>query len=199
MEHCRILIVGGGLAGLALARALQQAGFDPEVIERAGRWDGGGTGMYLPANGVRALRALGLDQAVAARAAEISHQRLLDHRGRRLVTIDLGQLWGALGPCLALPRAELHQVLRDGVLVRLGRSVRSLDHLDGPVGVTFDDGIGGEFDLVVGADGLRSTVRRLAVDQRPPIPVGQHSWRSWRPARRSSPPGRSCLAGEARS
>jgi FAD-dependent urate hydroxylase len=177
MEHCRILIVGGGLAGLALARALRQAGFAPELIEREAAWDVAGTGMYLPANGVRALRALALDQAVAARAAEIPHQRLLDRRGRRLATIDLRQLWGALGPCLALPRAELHKVLRDGVLVRLGRSVRSLDHLDGPVGVTFDDGNGGEFDLVVGADGLRSTVRRLAVDQRPPIPVGQHSWR----------------------
>jgi FAD-dependent urate hydroxylase len=62
--------------------------------------------------------------------------------------------------------------------VRLGRTVRSLERAEGPVGVTFDDGGGGgEYDLVVGADGLRSTVRRLAVDQRPPIPVGQQSWR----------------------
>jgi 2-polyprenyl-6-methoxyphenol hydroxylase-like FAD-dependent oxidoreductase len=45
------------------------------------------------------------------------------------------------------------------------------------VQVTFDDGSGGEFDLVVGADGLRSAVRRLAVDDRPPVPVGQHGWR----------------------
>jgi len=70
MERCRILVVGAGLAGLALARALRQAGFAPEVIERADAWDGGGTGMYLPANGVRALRALGLEAAVAGRAAD---------------------------------------------------------------------------------------------------------------------------------
>jgi FAD-dependent urate hydroxylase len=63
------------------------------------------------------------------------------------------------------------------VPVRLGRTIGSLERLDGPVQVTFDDGSGGEFDLVVGADGLRSTVRRLAVDRRPPIAVGQHSWR----------------------
>jgi FAD-dependent urate hydroxylase len=45
------------------------------------------------------------------------------------------------------------------------------------VQVTFDDGRQDSYDLVVGADGLRSTVRRLAVDPRPPVPVGQHSWR----------------------
>ncbi|HZA83783.1 MAG TPA: FAD-dependent monooxygenase [Actinomycetes bacterium] len=176
-NHCRILIVGAGLAGLALTRALRRAGFAPELIEREAGWEDAGTGMYLPANGVRALRTLGLQETVAARAAQIPRQRLLDHRGRLLADIDLHWLWGDVGPCLALSRAHLHQVLREGVPVRLGRTVRALHGLGGPIGVTFDDGSSGEFDLVVGADGLRSTVRRLAVDQRPPDPVGQHSWR----------------------
>ena len=175
--HHRILIVGAGLAGLALARALAQAGLSPELIERQAGWEVAGTGMYLPANAVRALRALGLEEATAARAAPISHQRLLDHRGRLLADIDLQRLWGDVGPCLALPRADLHAVLREGVAVHLGRTVRSLEGLDGPVQVSFDDGRSGEYDLVVGADGLHSAVRRLAVDPRPPVPVGQHSWR----------------------
>jgi FAD-dependent urate hydroxylase len=177
MERCRILVVGAGLAGLALARALRRAGFDPEVIERAERFDGGGTGMYLPANGVRALRALGLEAAVAARAAPIPRQRVLDHRGRLLADIDLRELWGDVGPCLALPRADLHQVLRDGVPVRMGRTVTSLERVEGPVAVGFDDGGAGEYDLVVGADGLHSAVRRLTGDRRPPVAVGQQSWR----------------------
>jgi FAD-dependent urate hydroxylase len=176
MNHYRILIVGAGLAGLSLARALGETGFAPQVIEREAGWGVAGTGMYLPANGVRALRALGLEAAVAARAAPIPHQRLLDHRGRLLADIDLDRLWGDVGPCLALPRTELHQILREGVPVRMGRTIRSLE-IDGPVQVGFDDGGEGEFDLVVGADGLRSSVRRLAVDPRPPVPVGQHSWR----------------------
>ena len=177
MHRARILIVGGGLAGLALARALGRAGFAPELIEREAGWADAGTGMYLPANGVRALRALGLEEAVAARAAPITHQRLLDHHGRLLAEIDLDALWGDVGACLGLPRAALHQVLREGVPVRMGRTVRALERLDGPVQVTFDDGQEAEFDLVVGADGLRSAVRRLAVDPQPPVPVGQHSWR----------------------
>jgi FAD-dependent urate hydroxylase len=177
MHGARILVVGAGLAGLALARALGRAGFAPELIEREPGWEAAGTGMYLPANGVRALGALGLEEAVAARAAPITHQRLLDHHGRLLAEIDLDGLWGDVGACLALPRADLHQVLRDGVAVRMGRTIASLEHLDGPVEVRFDDGGESEVDLVVGADGLRSTVRRLAVDPRPPVPVGQHSWR----------------------
>jgi FAD-dependent urate hydroxylase len=177
MNHYRILIVGAGLAGLSLARALRQVGLAPQVIEREAGWGVAGTGIYLPANGVRALRTLGLEGAVAARGIRIPRQRLLDHRGRLLADIDLHQLWGSVGPCLALPRTELHQILRDGVPVRLGRTIRSLENLDGPVQVGFDDGSGGDYDLVVGADGLRSSVRRLAVDPRPPVPVGQHSWR----------------------
>jgi FAD-dependent urate hydroxylase len=177
MTHDRILIVGAGLAGLALARALGHVGLAAELVEREAGWQDAGTGMYLPANGVRALRALGLEAAVAAGAARIPYQRLLDHRGRLLAEIDLHQLWGGVGPCLALTRAELHQVLRQGVPVRLGRTVHSLERLEGPVHVTFDDGRRSDYDLVVGADGLRSLVRRLAVDPRPPVPVGQHSWR----------------------
>jgi FAD-dependent urate hydroxylase len=177
MERARILVVGAGPGGLALARALGQAGFAPQVIERASGWEMAGTGMYLPANGVRALQALGLVQAVAGRAVVIPCQRLLDHRGRLLAEIDLGELWGDTGPCLALPRADLHAILREGVPVQMGRTIRSLERQDGPVRVTFDDGGGGEYDVVVGADGLRSTVRRLALDPRPPVPVGQHSWR----------------------
>jgi FAD-dependent urate hydroxylase len=176
-KHGRILIVGAGLGGLALARALAQAGFAPQLIERASGWEDAGTGMYPPANGVRTLRARGREEVVPAGAPTIPHQRLLDHRGRLLAEIDLGELWGDLGPCLALPRTELHAVLREGVPMQLGRTIRSLEGRDGRVQVTFDDGRGGEFDLVVGADGLHSAIRRLAVDPRPPVPVGQHSWR----------------------
>jgi glycine/D-amino acid oxidase-like deaminating enzyme len=67
MDRRRVLIVGGGIAGLALAPMLARSGDAVEVIEREPAWRHAGTGMYRPGNAARALRALGLDAQVAAR------------------------------------------------------------------------------------------------------------------------------------
>ena len=105
-----ILVVGAGIAGLGAARALRHCGFAADVVERDPAWAPTGAGIYLPGNAVRALRALGLDAAVAERAALIPHQRLCEHRGNLLAEIDTAALWGDVGPCHALHRADLHEV-----------------------------------------------------------------------------------------
>jgi 2-polyprenyl-6-methoxyphenol hydroxylase-like FAD-dependent oxidoreductase len=169
MDHCRILIVGAGLAGLALARALGQAGLAPELIEGQAGWGVAGTGIYLPANGVRALRTLGLEGAVAARAAPIPHQRMLDHRGHLLADIDLHQLWGASVPAWPCPGPSCTRSSARACRCSWAAPSGRWSTSTGPVQVGLDDGSGGEFDLVVGADGLRSSVRRLAVDPRLPV------------------------------
>jgi FAD-dependent urate hydroxylase len=177
----RILVVGAGIAGLAAARTLDRAGFSVEVVERQPAWGEAGVGIYLPGNASRALRALGLEQAVSQRGVVIPRQRVSDHRGRLLVEVDLAELWDGVGPCLALQRADLHGVLLDGarnVPIRMGTDVRGLREQDGTVSVEFDDGTTGEYDLVVGADGIHSTVRRLAFgDGATARPVGQVGWR----------------------
>ena len=179
-SDARILVVGAGIAGLGVARALRQRGIVADVVERQPTWTHLGTGLYLPGNATRALRALGLQSAVAERASPIPRQRLCDHRGRLLADIDLAALWGDIGPCLALHRADLHEVLAshgDPVPVRMGLPVQQLHQHDGTVAVGFDDGTTDRYDLVVGADGIRSTVRQLVFGTDAVHPVGQFAWR----------------------
>jgi FAD-dependent urate hydroxylase len=176
----RILVVGAGIAGLGAARALRERGFTPDVVERESAWSQSGTGIYLPGNTARALRALGLESAVIERATLIPHQRICDHRGHLLTDIDVGTMWRDVGPCVALHRADLHEVLAfhgDPVPVRLGVSPRTFRQQNGMVTVEFDDGSISRYDLVVGADGIHSQVRQLVVGAAVVRPVGQLAWR----------------------
>jgi 2-polyprenyl-6-methoxyphenol hydroxylase-like FAD-dependent oxidoreductase len=173
----RTLIVGAGIAGLALARALRQRGIEAEVVERTAQWEASGTGMYLPGNCARALEALGIWADVAVHANPIVRQRFHDHRGRVLADIDVRRYWEGVGSCVSITRGAFHEVLRTGSAeapVRLGLSVTGLDDHGH---ARFSDGSSGAYDVVVGADGVHSTVRSLAFGARPARFVGQASWR----------------------
>lgn len=175
-----VLIVGAGIAGLALGRALSARGIAAEIIERTPAWTPAGTGIYLPANGVRALHSLGLGDDMTSRSVRVIYQRILDSRGRLLAEIDLDGIWGAVGPCVGMRRADLHALLLDGargVPLRLGTTVTALTESRDSVTVVFDDGVQREYDVVVGADGVHSTIRRLAFGHTSPRYVGYVSWR----------------------
>jgi 2-polyprenyl-6-methoxyphenol hydroxylase-like FAD-dependent oxidoreductase len=177
MGNPRVLVVGGGIAGLATARALLRRGIEPDVVERAAAWSHPGAGLYLPANAVRALGALGLRAALLDRACVITRQRFLDHRGHELLDVDLPAVWGATGPCAAISHRGLHEILRQGIPVRRGTTVTALDDLGPLVRAVFDDGSTGDVDLVVGADGVRSWVRTVVFGGAAPRLLGQASWR----------------------
>ena len=176
----RVLIVGAGVAGLAVARALRRRDFAAEVVERMPEWETSGAGLYLPGNSVRALDELGIWAELAAGANPIVRQRFLDHRGRLLADIDVRSYWDGVAACVAIRRAALHEALRAGsveVPVCLGLSVTELDADGQAERVRFSDGSTGTYDLVVGADGVHSTIRGLALGGPAARAVGQASWR----------------------
>jgi 2-polyprenyl-6-methoxyphenol hydroxylase-like FAD-dependent oxidoreductase len=173
----RVLVVGGGIAGLATARALHRQGIDHDVVDQAGRWRQPGAGMYLPANAVRALGRLGLQAPVVDRAQKIARQRFLDQRGGTLLDAELTRVWGSTVPCLAIGRRELHEVLREGVAVRLATPLASLRQEGDVVHASFAEGSGAAYDFVVVADGVRSRTRITACGGCAPHFLGQVSWR----------------------
>lgn len=176
----RILVVGAGIAGLAVTRGLQLAGLHPEVVEELPEGTVPGAGILLPGNAARALRALALDAPVQDLGQLIERQVFLDARGRPLCEVDVGQLWAGVGQWRALPRADLQRVLLDAVgpVIRYDTGVRHLKVVGPTAEVEFADGSGAPYDLVVGADGRRSTVRVQGGLGGPARPTGQVVYRS---------------------
>ena len=180
MHDPQVLIVGAGIAGLAVGRALLSRGVSGEIVDRATAFPVAGAGLYLPGNGVRAITALGLADPLAARSVRIPQQRILNHHGRLLTRIDLRRVWGRIGPCVGIRRADLHRILLDGaagVPIRLGTTVRAVTQTPENVLVQFEDGLARSYDVVIGADGINSSIRRLVFGDIQPRDVGQISWR----------------------
>jgi len=175
----RTLVVGAGIGGLAVARALRLAGHRPEVVERLPESTVGGSGIYLPGNASRALRQLGLHEPLRPFGAPISRQRFLTADGAELFEADVDRLWEGIGECRAVSRADLHQVLLSGAGgdVRYDTAVVDLQIVDSSAKVVFTDGTSAEYDLVIGADGRRSRVRVLAGLGSEPRPTGRISYR----------------------
>jgi 2-polyprenyl-6-methoxyphenol hydroxylase-like FAD-dependent oxidoreductase len=181
-----VLIVGGGIAGLTLGRALHRQGFTVELVELSRTWRAEGGGIAVQPNGMRMLHALGLDTAVEQAGARLRRWQFCDQAGKILSESDLAAFWGDVGPFIGIERTRLQQVLVagvEGVRCRLGTSIRSLTQHDDHVSVAFCDGSSGNYDLVVGADGISSTVRSLTLSATPPAYTGAMAWRSIAPIR----------------
>ncbi|MFJ6671599.1 FAD-dependent oxidoreductase [Actinosynnema sp. NPDC091369] len=157
----RAIVIGGGIGGPVAAMALRKAGIDASVHERYDRVaDGSGGALSIAPNGLQALEVVGLADAVRGIGTPMTAMELQTWTGR-----TLGR-FGGEPPQLLVWRADLHRVLREeavrrGVTVEHGRElVDAADH--GPhVTARFADGSEVDADLLVGADGIRSTVRRI--------------------------------------
>jgi 2-polyprenyl-6-methoxyphenol hydroxylase-like FAD-dependent oxidoreductase len=169
----RVVVVGGGIAGLSTAIALRKTGNQVVVLEQAPRIDPLGAGITLFANAMRALERLGVGEAVAARGAAATHSAILTSDGRELTRVPSDLLEGTI----ALHRADLQaELAAAGGEVRLGVEVTAVEQGEDGVIARSTDGTEERGDLLVGADGLSSVVRRAIAD----VPIRYADYTAWR-------------------
>ena len=183
----RILIVGGGIAGLTTAIALRRRGFAPELVEQAASWRALGTGIVIQPNAMRLLRELDVASYLEQTGAAVRRFQFVNKSGEVLSEIDLTKLWSGVDSGVAIERGELQKALLrsvDSARCRLGVAVTSLSQREGSVSIGFRDGGTADYDLAIGADGIGSTVRALAIGATAPRYCGQAAWRALAPIRR---------------
>jgi 2-polyprenyl-6-methoxyphenol hydroxylase-like FAD-dependent oxidoreductase len=159
-----VLVAGGGIAGLATAAALDRKGIATVVLERRDQALDAGLGINLPGNAVLALAALGLGEGLEQLGAPLRRREYRDRRGRLLFSVDEDAFWGLAARPRCVPRGELMALLQTAVpqgTVRLGAELQNMVEAQDRVAVELRDGTHEEGALLVGADGVRSTVRSL--------------------------------------
>ncbi|TCJ89901.1 FAD-dependent oxidoreductase [Nocardia alba] len=160
------LIVGGGIAGPVAAIALAKAGYDVQIVERHHRSaDGVGSFMNIAPNGIDAIDCLGLGDLVRAVGFHTPAMAFYRHDGRRL-TRDIPFDRGTGKGNTTLNRADLYTALREeaesrGIPVHYGKALAGAETDDSGVTASFIDGTALRADLLVGADGLYSSVRQI--------------------------------------
>lgn len=162
-----VLVIGGGTAGTATALALHKAGFDVTVFEaHADAAEDIGAFLTLASNGMRALAQIDASDAATALGFPLTGMRVLDGSGAEVASRPLGEAEDPVLRYRCMRRGELNaalqaEVLRRGITIRHGARLVSVQ--DGPDSVTahFADGSTATGDLLIGADGLHSTVRRF--------------------------------------
>ena len=154
LHKLNVGIIGGGIGGVAAAVALQRAGIDTTVYERAPELREVGAGMMLWPNATRVLKELGLLKRVSACSGPNQHFLVRSSAGAVLMDIGLGQFEV---PALCTRRSDLLDALLSALpreRIRLGHELTRLEQLKSGVRVHFANGCVEEHDAVIGADGI---------------------------------------------
>jgi len=184
-----VLVIGAGLAGTAAAVGLADAGIGVDLIDVKPEVGAVGSGITMQGNGLRELRRLGVWDAVLAVGYPFDSLglRAPDPAGTLLAEIPDARTGGPdLPATLGLPRPALARIMAErataaGAKLRFGTRVSSLSHDAAGVDVTFSDGSAGRYDLVIGADGIRSATRPMIGISDQPRPTGMGIFRAFGP------------------
>ncbi len=167
MQIKPVLISGAGIAGTTLAYWLNQYGIEPVVIERAPAFRGGGYMIDFWGLGYELADRMGILPRLKSKGYFIEEVRYVDRSGKRIAGIGQDAIRSILGErYLSILRSDLASQIYETTAGRtemiFGDSIRSVEQCETGVRVTFERNGPRKFDLLIGADGVHSTVRRIA-------------------------------------
>lgn len=178
MQSEPIVILGGGVAGLACALALRQIGLDVVVCERAPELSEIGAGLLLSANACSVLQGLGTADDLLERSALTKSWELLSSNGQRLSRIKPARP-GEL--TLSTRRSDVQAALAESLppdVIRLGHEAESISLENDGVSIRFQNGVVLKTPLLIAADGANSLARRTFWPDRNPVFQGYLGWRA---------------------
>jgi 2-polyprenyl-6-methoxyphenol hydroxylase-like FAD-dependent oxidoreductase len=178
----KLVILGGGIAGLTAAIALQRIGLQALVYEAAPEIRAVGAGLVLAANAIKAFKKLQIDQAVMAQGRLLDAFSIKDEKGRLITHTDSLATSGKYGADnFTIHRAHLHQVLRSFLnpeAVQTNKCCVQVARHDGQLLLHFSDGSTTQADYLIAADGIHSPVRRQLVPAAQTRYAGYTCWRA---------------------
>lgn len=187
----KVLIAGGGIGGLTAALALSQRGVEVEVLEQQSEPRELGAGIFLFANGARVLSSVGLESAVAPLRSRCAFSLCTGRRGRVLAKGKPEPYEAQFGaPLGGMHRGDLRRVLMEGALrapnvqIQLGQRVAAIEQTPTGVTVATERGLRATGDVLIGADGIHSVVRREIAGPDAPRFSGEVVWRGLVPRER---------------
>ncbi len=159
-----IIIIGAGIAGLTAAHTLKQQGHRITIYERSSKLRNIGGGFLIYPHGIGILKALGFDELIKAVYTPLTHIQYFDENNQLLLRDSLDGFYNQTQHfTLPMPRTDLQQYLAgelDSHELKLNHTCTSISESLNKVMVEFANGETASADLVIGADGIRSTVRK---------------------------------------